>query len=329
VCEQLSLVAEVCLAEAVTLAWHDALRHFGVPPEPATEDLVVIGMGKLGGRELGYHSDLDLIFVYEGGDATWWQQYVTSHEFFTRVAQRTITFLQTPTTEGIAYKIDTRLRPSGNQGPLVSSREAFENYHRTSAALWERQALIRARPVVGPYVLSRQLEETINRFVYGRGLERSELNEVVRIRERMELERAGSEEERVNIKVGWGGLVDVEFVVQMLQLRHGHAEPRVRVRSTREALDALAATGLLPAEDARVLLEGYDFLRLVESRLRIERDQPVEAIDTDPEALLTLARRLGYDGDDDAAREALRADHARHRAEIRGAYARAFAAALA
>ncbi len=328
VCEQLSLVAEVCLAEAVTLAWHDALRHFDVPAEAATEELVVLGLGKLGGRELGYHSDLDLIFVYDAGDGGWWRDRVSPHEFFTRVAQRTISFLQTPTTEGIAYKIDTRLRPSGNQGPLVSSREAFEDYHRNSAALWERQALIRARPVVGPHALSRELEATIAHFVYDRGLERSELNEVVRLRERMETERASSDDARVNIKVGWGGLVDVEFVVQMLQLRHGHAEPRLRVRSTRDGLDALAATGLLAAEDATILRDGYAFLRLLESRLRIERDQPVEAIDTDPEALLTLARRLGYAGDDETAREALRADHARHRAEIRGAYARAFAGAL-
>lgn len=327
--QQLSLVAEACLAEAVTLAWHDALRRFALPAEPPTEELVVLGMGKLGGRELGYHSDLDLIFVYDAVDAAWWSDRVTPHEFFTRVAQRTISFLQTPTTEGIAYKVDTRLRPSGNQGPLVSSREAFEDYHRTSAALWERQALIRARPVVGPRALSCRLEETIAHFVYDRGLERAELTEVVRLRERMEVERGAADEARVNIKVGWGGLVDVEFVVQMLQLRHGHAEPRLRVRSTGDGLDALAATGLLSPDDATVLRDGHAFLRLLESRLRIERDQPVEAIDTDPEALLTLARRLGYGGDDDAARAALRADHARHRAAIRGAYARAFAAALA
>ncbi|HEV7732084.1 MAG TPA: bifunctional [glutamate--ammonia ligase]-adenylyl-L-tyrosine phosphorylase/[glutamate--ammonia-ligase] adenylyltransferase [Candidatus Binatia bacterium] len=328
VCEQLSLLAEVCVAEAVTLAWREAIHHFDLPPESPTDGLAVLGMGKLGGRELAYHSDLDLIFVYDPGDAAWWHDRVTPHEFFTRVAQRTISALQTPTTEGIAYKIDTRLRPSGNQGPLVSSLESFETYHRTSAALWERQALIRARPIVGPQALVRRLEDTITRFVYGRGLEADELREMVRLRERIEAERGALRPGRVNIKTGWGGLVDIEFVVQMLQLRHGHVEPQLRTRSTRDGLAALDVTGLLPADDLVLLRDGYAFLRQVESRMRIERDQPVEAMDADPDALLALARRLGYGGTDDEAREALRNDHGRHRAEIRGAYARAFAAVM-
>jgi [glutamine synthetase] adenylyltransferase / [glutamine synthetase]-adenylyl-L-tyrosine phosphorylase len=148
------------------------------------------------------------------------------------------------------------------------------------------------------------------------------------MRERIAAERTAFDEQHVNIKTGRGGLVDVEFVVQMLQLEHGHHESRVRVRSTRRALMALEASGRLAAEDARALREGYDFLRALEGRLRIERDQPVEALDTEPETLRGVARRLGYAGSDDAVVAALRADHERHRSAIRAAYDRAFAAAL-
>ena len=136
----------------------------GCRREPPTEGSRWSRMGKLGGAELNYHSDLDLIFVYDAGDAGWWRERIAPHEFFTRVAQRTISMLQTPTREGVAYRIDTRLRPSGNQGPLVSSLEAFEAYHRTGAQLWERQALIKARPVEGPAALRARLERDDHPF---------------------------------------------------------------------------------------------------------------------------------------------------------------------
>src|SRR5262249_52572170 len=148
-------------------------------------------------------------------------------------------------------------------------------------------------------------------------------------RERIAAERTEADGQHVNIKTGRGGLVDVEFVVQMLQLEHGHHESRVRVRSTRRALMALEASGRLAAEGARALREGYDFLRALEGRLRIERDQPADAAAAGPGAWRGVARRLGYTGSDAAVVAALRADHERHRNDIQAAYNRAFAAALA
>jgi glutamate-ammonia-ligase adenylyltransferase len=325
--QQLSALAEACLGAALALGRRETLARTGVPAEPATEGLVVLGMGKLGGAELNYASDLDLIFVYDAGPAAWWEGRLAPHELFTRIAQRAISALQTPTREGIAYHIDTRLRPSGNQGPLVSSLGAFAAYHETSARVWERQALIKARALSGPPALRAALEAVMARFVYGRGLQREEVAEIARMRERIERERGGPDAER-HIKTGRGGLVDVEFLVQMLQLRHGAAHPALRVRSTRAALAALAAAGLLPREDADGLVAGWAFLRAVENRIRIERNAPVEALETDPEALVPLARRLGYEGADAEAVGALRADHARHRATIRDVYDRHFAEAL-
>ena len=325
--QQLSDLAETCLEAALALARREALARTGVPDEPPADALVVLGMGKLGSAELNYASDLDLIFIYEADPPEWWEGRLAAHELFTRIAQRAISALQTPTREGIVYRIDTRLRPSGNQGPLVSSLEAFAAYHATSAQVWERQALIKAKPLAGPAALRAELETVVDRFVYGRGLEREEVEEIARMRDRIERERGGGEDEEVRIKTGRGGLVDVEFLVQMLQLRHGHAHPSIRVRSTRAAIPELARAGLLPADEADALATGWAFLRALENRIRLERNAPVEAMEADPEALLSLARRLGYTGADAEAVAALMADHARHRATIRQIYDRCFAEA--
>jgi glutamate-ammonia-ligase adenylyltransferase len=320
---QLSTLAEVCLDAAVGAAYREVVSRVGGRPAPV-DALAVIGMGKLGSGELNYNSDLDLIFVYDPDAAAAWSGPVPAHEFFTRVAQRTISALQTPTREGVAYRIDTRLRPSGHQGSLVCSIDAFTAYHRTSAAVWERQALVKARVLHGAPTLRGRLDAAIEEFVYGRGLTDDEVAEIARIRARMAEERGGGGDGAVNIKTGRGGLVDVEFIVQMLQLRHGHARPAVRPRATAAAIDALAAEGVLDAADARTLASGYAFLRALESRLRIERDQPVEAMTAEPAAVLALARRLGYAGSDEEAAERLRADHARYRDAIQDVWARCF-----
>src|SRR6185295_17372461 len=149
------------------LGRREVLRRAGLPDEPPTDGFAVVAMGKLGSGELNYASDLDLIYVYDAGDPAWWAERAAPREIFTRIAQRTMSALQTPTREGIAYRIDTRLRPSGNQGPLVSPLEAFADYHRTSAQLWERQALIRARVLQAPPDLAAKLETIIEGFVYG------------------------------------------------------------------------------------------------------------------------------------------------------------------
>jgi glutamate-ammonia-ligase adenylyltransferase len=316
---QLTALAETVLGAALRIARREVLARLKLPADPPTDRFVVLGMGKLGSGDLGYASDLDLIFVYDAGDPAWWSGRAVPHEFFTRIAQRTISALSTPTREGIAYRIDTRLRPSGNQGPLVSSLQAFAAYHAESAQVWERQALIRARPLTGPAELRAGLADVVRGFVYGRGLADDEAAEIARMRLRIERERGA---DGANIKTGRGGLVDVEFLVQVLQLRHGHAHPALQTRVTTEALAALERAGILGPADAHALATGYAFLRMIESRIRLERDQPVEIVDGDAETLLALARRLGYGGTDEEATAALRADHERHRAAIRDVYDR-------
>ncbi len=320
VSSQLSDLADVCIAAAWRVAEAETLRRYGLDASPG--QFAVIGMGKLGSRELTYNSDLDLIFVYVPVAGAAGQ--VSVHEFFTRMAQSLITTLQVQTREGRVYRIDTRLRPSGNAGPLVSSLDAFSRYHAESSQIWERQALIKARAVAGDSALMRDVEAIVERFVYAAPLRDEGVAEIHRIRMRMEREIAGDEREEFNIKAGRGGLVDIEFLTQMLQLRHGAQRPEVRQRATRHALAALSRAGVIPAVEAAVLEESYAFLRELTNRLRIERDQPVEALDRGGEHVATLARRLGYQGTSEEVTQRLLEDYAQHREQVRALYMRWF-----
>jgi len=172
--------------------------------------------------------------------------------------------------------------------------------------------------------LMAEVDAIIERFVYARPLRDDEIAEIHRLRMRMERELAGEERAGFNIKTGRGGLVDIEFLTQMLQLKHGADVPAVRRRATRHALAALAAAGLVAPGDAAALEESYAFLRTLTHRLRIERDQPVEALERGGEHLPALARRLGYEGAGDTIARRLLDDYARHRERVRALYTRWF-----
>jgi glutamate-ammonia-ligase adenylyltransferase len=313
---QLSDLADACLGAAWRVAEDETRRRYGVDATPGR--FAVVGLGKLGARELTYNSDLDLIFIYvpSAGSAG----NVSVHEFFTKLAQTLITTLQVQTREGRMYRIDTRLRPSGNQGPLVSSLESFGRYHAESSQLWERQAMIKARAVAGDAGLGEEVEAIVDRFVYARPLAADQVAEIHRLRMRLERELAGDEREEANVKTGRGGLLDIEFMVQMKQLRHGADLPSVRRRATRHALQALADAGAVAQDEARALEESYAFLRALTNRLRIERDQPVESLEREGEGLPALARRLGYVGGNDEVASALLADFDGHRERVRALY---------
>jgi glutamate-ammonia-ligase adenylyltransferase len=316
---QLSALAESCLAGAYDVARTAFLKQLELPALPGR--LAIVAMGKLGAGELNYNSDLDLVFLYEPSEDESGSS-LNAQECFTKLVQRLISVLQVQTREGYVYKIDTRLRPSGRSGSLVSSVSAFTRYHQTSSQLWERQALIKARVVAGDLTLKPLIEELCEHIAYGTAIDAAGVAEIDRLRGRMEQELARESGERFNIKTGRGGIVDIEFLVQMLQLRYGRQHSVLRQRATLAALAALHETAVLPVEDFHLLTEGYRFLRTLENRLRIERDQPVEALESSSEQLLSVARRLGYDGEDAAAR--LLADYQRQRELIRACYTRWF-----
>ncbi|HWO42553.1 MAG TPA: bifunctional [glutamate--ammonia ligase]-adenylyl-L-tyrosine phosphorylase/[glutamate--ammonia-ligase] adenylyltransferase [Candidatus Eisenbacteria bacterium] len=329
VLEQLSCLAEACLQAALDLVFVEMEEKFGAIPRAR---FAILAMGKLGGRELDYNSDLDLIFIYDaledaesGGGS---QGTLGAHEFFVRLGQKLITYLSAPTEEGVAYKIDMQLRPSGKSGPLVSSLEAFRQYHKTSSLLWERQALIKARAVAGDAALGRTIEKVVESFAYGRGLDAQGIREIHRLRMRMERELAREDGSRFDLKKGRGGLVDIEFLAQMLQLAHGHFRPQVRQRQTLEALKQLRELEILNAAEHTLLSDGYRFLRQLDHRLRLERDQTIDGFEREPERLNSIAQALGYDGKNKGRKarpgERLLEDYEIRREKIRACYEKHF-----
>ncbi len=313
--EELTSLADVCVNAALQVATEETLARFERAELPGK--LVILGLGKLGAGELNFNSDLDLIFVYDPHVTPLASS--TPHEVFTWLAQRLLTVLQVPTKEGIVYRIDTRLRPSGHSGPLVSSLPAFRLYHEQSAQVWERQALIKVRPVAGDEGLAREVSNVVEKFVYRAPLRIEEVREIRRLRGRMERELARERADHINIKTGRGGLVDIEFLVQMLQLHYGVKETRVRQRATLRALEALAALQILPESDACKLAAGYRFLRRLEQSLRLLHDRPVEDLERHDLDLVVVARRLGFGGASDPA-HALWQEYVARRETIRELY---------
>jgi glutamate-ammonia-ligase adenylyltransferase len=326
---QLSKLAEACLQAAVDLTLAELEQKYGPVPHG---QFVVIGGGKLGGRELDYNSDLDLIFVYNAGAEAQSASGLSAHEYYVRAGQKLLTYLGAPTEEGIAYKVDMQLRPSGKAGPLVSSLDAFREYHQSSSQLWERQALIKTRHIAGDAALGKEVEKITTTFAYGRSLKRDEIGEIHHLRMRMERELAGEDESRFNLKKGRGGLVDIEFLTQMLQLTHGHRSAKLRRRETLKALDALHNEKILRRGEYRILSDGYLFLRRLDHRLRLERDQSIDAFEAEPERLQSIAQALGYDGarrgrrNNPASGEKLLRAYQTKREQIRACYERDFLA---
>ena len=332
VLKQLSNLAEACLEGALQLTLEELQQKFG-PIYPSR--FAVLGMGKMGGRELDYNSDLDLVFIYDapedaqsrGGS----QGKLGAHEFYVRLGQKLITYLSAPTEEGIAYKIDMQLRPSGKSGPLVCSLDGYREYHKTSSLLWERQALIKARFVAGDPALGKQIEKVTESFAYGQGLTLEGIGEIHHLRMRMERELSGEDETRFNLKKGRGGLVDIEFLIQMLQLAHGFRHPELRRKETLLALRALHEKKILMKNEYKLLSEGYLFLRTLDHRLRLERDQSLDAFEREPERLERIAHALGYNdrrrvkrkGTANAGQKLLR-DYELRREKIRRCYERYF-----
>ena len=293
---ELGLLAEVVLRCALDLARAEVAARIAIPP---TLELVAVAMGRLGAAEMSYNSDLDLIFVYhDRGEVAEGSRVAAS-----RIVQKFIAVLEARTREGYAYKIDLRLRPSGNAGPLVASLEGFREYHRTSSsAVWERQALVRARVIAGAPSLGAEVEAARREFVFDRGLDRAGVGEIAAMRQRIERELGADGHGRLNIKQGSGGLVDVEFLTQMMALRHGRTHPQLTSRSTVALVRGIGECGLIGREAAAQLETDYRFLSRLENRLRIETDQAAWALPTAAEGLGPLARRMGYREADGTAR---------------------------
>ena len=288
-------LAEACLEAAVDLAAQEMARRYGGPEEIGHLPFAVLAMGKFGGAEMTYHSDLDVIFIYDSRHAIVGR--LSAHEWFTRLANRIISILSAPTSEGIAFTIDARLRPSGNKGPLVCSLDSFRDYHRTTSQLWEKQALIRARPVIGPPGLTSDAAAIALSCILRTELSEEDIREIARLRSRIENELALEDEGHVDVKTGQGGLVDVEFFVQGTILKYARRNPKIVCPNTLEAIEAARHAALLDRETFETLHSGYRFLSNLEDRLRIMENRSVDRMPLTGEKVKGLAARLGYGPD--------------------------------
>ncbi len=296
---ELSQLADICLT-TVFDHWNAEFRRRWGSPE---SEFAIFGLGKLGGRELNHSSDVDLIFVYsEEGQLTANFSY---HEWFTRLGNKIIETFAISGPAGSLFRIDLRLRPEGSAGPLVRSLESMENYYAGFGETWERLALIKARWICGDRELAYDFLRQHQPFIFPRNPTRDLLEEISLIKRRIERDIVGQEFLGRNVKLGVGGIREIEFVVQALQLLHASRHPFLQETSTLKALRGIAQLDLLPVADANNLDTAYRFLRRVEHRLQIEGEQQTHTIPESGPALQLLARSLGFE-DENALLAALR-----------------------
>jgi glutamate-ammonia-ligase adenylyltransferase len=285
---ELSQLADICLT-TVYEHWNNELRQRWGSPQ---SQFAVIGVGKLGGRELNHSSDVDLIFVYnDEGQLTATFSY---HEWFTRLGNKIIETFSASDPAGSLFRVDLRLRPEGSAGPLVRSLESMENYYAGFGEMWERLALIKARWICGDRELAYDYLRQLQPFIFPKSPTPDLLDEVAAIKARIERDIVGHEHRERNVKLGVGGIREIEFVVQALQLLHAARHPFLQEPGTLRVVRGLAELELLPNEDATTLETAYRLLRRVEHRLQIEAEQQTHVVPEEGEALDVLARSLGF-----------------------------------
>jgi glutamate-ammonia-ligase adenylyltransferase len=325
---ELSNLAEAALQHCYEIGRDQIMKSkFGTPLNEegtAACRFAIIGMGKLGGYELNFSSDIDLIFVYSDDGCT--DMGGENSEYFSRLCEFIIKAMSEITPEGYVFRVDIRLRPESSAGVIIRSMESYESYYEGWGDLWERQALIKARPVAGDMAFGDEFIRMIQPFVYQRYLDGVTLTEIkadirrtkARIEERLVSEGANLEK---HVKLGPGAIRDIEFTVQCLQMIHGAKRKSLCSHNTLEVIAALKASELLSAEDADALMAAYRFLRTVENGIQIEADQQRYSIPERETEERELARRVGYPHTAETdALEAFREDYRVHTGHVRSIF---------
>ena len=296
---ELAWLADFVLDSVLETVARQLEERYGVPRDQRGRRarFCVVALGKYGGEELNFSSDVDLLFVYdgEGTAAVEGSQALDNYEFFTRLGETLIRELTRVTGEGSLYRVDMRLRPDGLRGPLVRSMRSYWVHYETRGELWERQMLIKARRAAGSVRLWKQFRQMLVSFVFPGRLEEAPQREIRHVKQRIEAKVEKSRSPG-NIKLRPGGIRDIEFVVQCLQLIGGGADRRARAGNTLEAIARLRAAGTLSASEARDLRAAYRFLRRLENLLQIESDRAVYQVPDSPAARTGLAAALDLDG---------------------------------
>jgi glutamate-ammonia-ligase adenylyltransferase len=307
VTHSLSHFAEFAVHHALTFIHQDLQSRFGIPWSESTQSempLMVVGMGKLGGLELNLSSDIDLIFLYEHeGETREGPKSLSHHEWFTRMGKRLIKLLSEHDANGFVFRVDMRLRPNGDSGPLVCSLDMLEEYLLVQGREWERYAWIKGRliaPLPGTKDhahCEKSLEQLIRPFVYRRHLDYGVIASIrdlhAQIQREAEKRSAGHQGRSHDIKLGRGGIREIEFLAQMFQLMRGGTDPRFRVRPTLQVLDLIRQRGILPAEDVAHLEGAYEFLRRLEHRIQVWDDQQTHYLPDQADIRERLAISMG------------------------------------
>ena len=320
--EDLSELADVCVDETLELLYRWAVEKQGTPRDEngVEQRLVVLGMGKLGARELNLSSDIDLLFAFPAHGRVDGPRPIANEQFFARLCQQLMKAINNQTADGFVFRVDARLRPFGDAGPLAFSFEAMEAYYQSQAREWERYAMIKARVVAGDRAAGAALMAMLRPFVYRRYLDFGAIESLRDMKQLIskELMRKGMAE---NIKLGPGGIREIEFLGQAFQLIRGGRDPDLQIRPILPVLRLLGEKGLLPEYAVKDLTEAYEFLRLVENRLQAWRDQQTHLLPEDADGRLRLARSMGF-ADWDDFYPVLQ----RHRKRVQGHFDQVFAA---
>jgi glutamate-ammonia-ligase adenylyltransferase len=309
---QISYVADAICEAAVYAARKRLEEQRGVPrmPDGRPARFVILALGKLGGVELNYSSDIDLICLYEDGATTAGPRAIAGSEFFERLARQIVKYLAEKTPLGAAYRVDLRLRPNGSQGPPAIGVEAALRYYDISGRTWERQAFVKARPIAGDLDLGREFLEQLEPWIYRRYLGWADIDGIKALKRKIENRARQEGVDQRDVKTGHGGIRDIEFVIQFLQLLNGGDLPEVRTGNTLEAIDALERAECLTLEERTALEDNYIMLRKLEHRLQIMFDLQTHAMPESDEELRKLAIRMGYsDGPHRSPLDAFRADY--------------------
>src|SRR4029453_15356055 len=301
---ELSQIAEICI-RGVFEHWDaEFRRRYGSPKS----EFAILALGKLGGSELNHSSDVDLLFLYsDEGQLT---PHLSYHEFFNRLGKKILETFLAPHPEGSLFRVDLRLRPEGSAGPLARSLESMENYYAGFGETWERLALIKARGIGGSRQLAYEFLRQHQPFIYPRSPTPDLLDEIANIKRRIERDVVGPDKLERDVKLGRGGIREIEFIVQALQLVHGAQHPFLQETSMLRALRALRELDLLPRGEVLTLDKTYRFLRRVEHRLQIEAEQQTHTVPQEPEPLQRLTSSLRFSSVEDftaALQERMRA----------------------
>jgi glutamate-ammonia-ligase adenylyltransferase len=307
--QELSSMADVCLDAVLRICSRQFAARFGQPFHQDADGrwqptaFCVLGLGKLGGLELNYSSDVDLLFVYAEEGEVFKESpaqektpraVMSSHQFFCKLAEAFIAEVSRATEDGFLFRVDMRLRPEGDTGPLCRSLESYESYYAEWGQTWERMMLIKARRAAGDDALANEFLESIQTFRFPPFINQNILRETTAVKERIEKEVVGGDELERNVKLGRGGIREIEFLVQSLQVLHAGKQPFLQTGQTIPCLAKLVQYHLLFQEAAGQLDAAYRFLRNVEHRLQMDENRQTHTIPASPPARLRLARLMNF-----------------------------------